>query len=174
MRRQLQGLSRSGTRSDISDGVYLVRVQRAHYRWHKLKPFYELSFYVLQPETFVGGAITARLYCSPKLLWKFAWFLRDFRYSQELLERDEIDARALIGLLGVLQISHEIVSGRSMVKLEAFAAQADWEHLAANPARPGVAVWSTATAGSISTSPARVGTATPTWRDGGRRIRALI
>jgi hypothetical protein len=139
MKRQIHGLSGSSLRSDISDGVYLVRVQRAHYRWHKLKPFYELSFYVLQPETFVGGAITARLYCSPKLLWKFAWFLRDFRYSQELLERDEIDARALIGLLGVLQISHEIVSGRSMVKLEAFAPAADWEHLAANPASPEVA-----------------------------------
>src|SRR3954471_14542564 len=139
MKRQLQGLSKSAAATDIADGVYLVRVQRAQYRWHKHKPFYELSFYVLQPECDVGGSVTARLYCSPKTLWKFAWFLRDFHYSQELLERDEIDARALIGLLGVLQISHEIVSGRSMVKLEAFAPAADWEHLAANPASPEVA-----------------------------------
>src|SRR5438045_8804920 len=109
MKRQIQGLSDSSLSSELSDGVYLVRVRRAQYHWHKQKPFYELSFYVLQPEAFVGGAITARLYCSPKLLWKFAWFLRDFRYSQELLERDEIDARALLGLNGVLQISHEIV-----------------------------------------------------------------
>jgi len=139
MRRQLQGLSRSGTRSDIADGVYLVRVQRAQYRWHKHKPFYELSFYVLQPEDVIGGSVTARLYCSPRTLWKFAWFLRDFRYNQELLERDEIDARALIGLMGVIQVSHEIVSGRSEVSLKAFAPAADWEHLAVTSATPEVA-----------------------------------
>jgi len=139
MKRQIHGLSGASVSSDISDGVYLVRVQRAQYRWHKQKPFYELSFYVLQPEAFVGGAITARLYCSPKLLWKFAWFLRDFRYSQELLERDEIDTRALVGLQGVVQISHEIINGRSMVKLEAFAPATDWEHMASVPANPEVA-----------------------------------
>jgi hypothetical protein len=139
MKRQLQGLSRSAAASDIADGVYLVRVQRAQYRWHKHKPFYELSFYVLQPDELVGGAVTARLYCSAKALWKFAWFLRDFRYSQELLERDEIDAHALIGLVGVIQVSHEIVSGRSEVSLKAFAPAADWEHLALAPASPEVA-----------------------------------
>jgi hypothetical protein len=139
MRRQLQGLSRSATASDIADGVYLVRVQRAQYRWHRHKPFYELTFYVLQPEDLVGGTVTARLYCSPKALWKFAWFLRDFRYSQELLERDEIEARALIGLTGVIQVSHEIVSGRSEVSLKAFAPAADWEHLALPAASPEVA-----------------------------------
>ena len=139
MKRQLQGLSRSAIASDIADGVYLVRVQRAQYRWHKHKPFYELSFYVLQPDELVGGAVTARLYCSHKALWKFAWFLRDFRYSQELLERDEIDARALIGLVGVIQVSHEMVSGRSEVSLKAFAPAADWERLALAPANPEVA-----------------------------------
>src|ERR1700674_3490153 len=120
MRRQLQGLSQSVAQSEIADGPYLVRVQRAHYRWHRHKPFYELSFYVLQPEALVGGAITAHLQCSPKALWEVAWFLRDFRYSQELLEQDEIDARALIGLQGVIQVAHEIVSGRSEVILKAF------------------------------------------------------
>ena len=139
MKRQLQGLSKSATASEIANGVYLVRVQRAQYRWHKHKPFYELSFYVLQPDELVGGAVTARLYCSPKALWKFAWFLRDFRYSQELLERDEIDARALIGLVGVIQVSHEMVSGRSEVSLKAFAPAADWERLALAPANPEVA-----------------------------------
>jgi hypothetical protein len=139
MRRQLQGLSRSVAATDIADGVYLVRVQRAQYRWHKHKPSYELTFYVLQPDELVGGSVTARLYCSPKALWKFAWFLRDFRYSQELLERDEIEARALIGLTGVIQLSHEIVSGRSEVSLKAFAPATDWEQLALPPASPEVA-----------------------------------
>ena len=55
-----------------------------------------------------------------------AWFLRDFRYSRELLDRDEIDTRALIGLEGVVHISHEIARGRSATKLEAFAPAADW------------------------------------------------
>ena len=140
MSRQLQGLSRSAVQGEIADGVYLVRVQRAHYRWHKQKPFYELSFYVLEPVSLRGGAIVARLYCSPKTLWKFAWFLRDFRYSQELLEQDEIEIRALIGLQGVIQVGHEIVRGQSEVTLNAFAPAADWEHLApALPSHPEVA-----------------------------------
>jgi hypothetical protein len=134
MRRQLPGLSRSVAKSEIADGLYLVRVQRANYRWHRHKPFYELSFYVLQPEALVGGAITARLYCSPKTLWKLAWFLRDFRYSQELLEQDEIDPLALIGLQGVIQVAHEIISGRTEVILKVFAPAADWEHLVIVPA----------------------------------------
>ena len=138
MKRQIHGLS-SPLTPDTPEGVYLVRVQRAKYRWHRQKPFYELSFYILEPKAFVGGAIVARMFSSPKMLWKLAWFLRDFRYSHELLERDEIDTRALIGLQGVVQISHEIVSGRSTVRLEAFAPAADWEHLAATPASPEVA-----------------------------------
>ena len=140
MRRQLQGLSRSAVPSDIVDGLYLVRVQRAHYRWHKQKPSYELSFYVLEPKSFVGGSITARLSCSPKSLWKLGWFLRDFRYSQELLEQDEIDIRALLGLQGVIQVAHEIVNGRSEVILKAFASASDWPHLTTAPsASPEVA-----------------------------------
>ena len=140
MRRQIQGLSRSATQSDVADGLYLVRVQRAHYRWHKQKPFYELSFYVLEPEALLGAAITARLPCSPKSLWKLAWFLRDFRYSRELLEQDEIDVRALLGLHGVVQVAHEIINGRSNVILRAFAPAADWPHLSMTPsANPEVA-----------------------------------
>jgi len=139
MRRQIQGLSSSSTVSEIPDGVYLVRVQKAHYRWHKVKPFYELHFFVLQPEALVGASFVARLFCSPKALWKFAWFLRDFRYSQELLDRDEIDARALIDLQGVLQISNEIVNGRAIVNLNAFVPAADWEHLASHTRSPEVA-----------------------------------
>ena len=139
MRRQIQGLSSSANGIDIPDGVYLVRVQKAQYCWHKVKPFYELHFFVLQPESFVGASIAARLFCAPKALWKLAWFLRDFRYSQELLDRDEIDARALIGLQGVLQISNEIVNGRAVVNLNAFAPAADWEHLTIHSRSPEVA-----------------------------------
>jgi hypothetical protein len=130
MKRQIHGLSHAATSdAEIPDGIYLVRVQRAQYRWHKRKPFYHLSFYLLQPATLGGGSISARLYCAPKGLWKLAWFLRDFNYSDELLERDEVDERALIGLQGIVRISHKVVSGRSLLNLDAFAPATDWAHL---------------------------------------------
>lgn len=81
----------------------------------------------------------ARLYCSSKALWKFAWFLRDFRYDQELLERDEVDLGALVGLQGVIQVVHEVSNGRSEVILKAFAPAADWEHLRTSSPSSGVA-----------------------------------
>ena len=133
MRRQIQGLSSSSRDSAIPRGIYLVKVQRALYRWHRYKPAYELSFFVLKPDALRGAAISARLLCSAKELWKFAWFLRDFRYSQELLDRDEIDVRALQGLEGVLQVTNDAVNGRAVTVLNAFAPAADWEHLALPP-----------------------------------------
>jgi hypothetical protein len=76
MKRLIAGLNQaSGTDEErIPDGVYLVRVQRAQYRWHATKPFYALRFGVLAPKNYVGCAITARLYCTPKALWKLNWF----------------------------------------------------------------------------------------------------
>jgi hypothetical protein len=130
MKRQIQGLGRTAISDvDTPDGIYLVRTQRAHYRWHKHKPFYSLHFYVLRPSAFVAGSISARLYCGPKGLWKLGWFLRDFGYNQDLLDRDEIDDQALIGLQGIIRISHRILSGRSVLNLDAFAPAADWDHL---------------------------------------------
>ena len=134
MKRQIQGLNRSTIEAEIADGLYLVRIQAASYRWYKQKPSYEVRFYVLEPSSLEGAAITARLQCSTKTLWKVAWFLRDFRYSQELLERDEIEVSALVGLEGVVQVANERVSGRSEMRLKAFAPAADWEHLALAPA----------------------------------------
>jgi len=72
MKRLIAGLNQaSGTDQErIPDGLYLVRVQRAQYRWHATKPFYALRFGVVAPKNYVGCAITARLYCTPKALWK--------------------------------------------------------------------------------------------------------
>ena len=140
MNRLLRGLSRSAARDEIADGVYLVRVQRAQYRWHKSKPFYDLKFYVLEPAAVKGGAIATRIYCSPKNLWKFAWFLRDFRYSPELLESDEIDMRLLLGLKGVIEVKQQITGGQSEITLKAFAPEQDWERLAPiDASKPSVA-----------------------------------
>jgi hypothetical protein len=34
----------------VPDGLFLVRVDRAQYRWHKQKPYYEIRFAVLKPK----------------------------------------------------------------------------------------------------------------------------
>jgi len=51
------------------------------------------------------------LYCTPKALWKLNWFLRDFGYDTELLGRDEVDEKALLGLRGVVRVSRRSVLG---------------------------------------------------------------
>ena len=103
-----------------------MRVQRAQYRWHATKPFYALRFGVLAPKNYVGSAITARLYCTPKALWKLNWFLRDFGYDPELLARDEVEDKNLVGLSGVVKVSHTLVNGSSLLNLDGFAPASQW------------------------------------------------
>ena len=128
MKRLIAGLNQaSGTSEEsIPDGLYLVRVHHAQYRWHATKPFYALRFGVLAPKNYVGCAITARLYCTPKALWKPNWFLRDFGYDPELLARDEIEDKHLVGLSGVVKISHTVVNGASLLNLDGFAPASQW------------------------------------------------
>jgi hypothetical protein len=33
----------------VPDGFFLVRVERAQYRWHKQKPYYEIRFAASSP-----------------------------------------------------------------------------------------------------------------------------
>ncbi len=110
----------------IADGVFLVRVDQVRYSKERQKPFYALRFSVLEPTPWVGRAFSARLYCTPKALWKFSWFLRDFGYDTELFGRDEIDDKALIGLRGVVKLSNSVVNGRHVTNLEAFATAGAW------------------------------------------------
>ena len=35
-------------------------------------------------------------------MWKLSWFLHDFPYDTELLNKDEIDDQALVGLQGIV------------------------------------------------------------------------
>ena len=51
--------------------------------------------------------------------------------DSELLERNEIDDRNLVGLSGVVKISHSVVHGSSLLTLDAFAPVRDWEELSA-------------------------------------------
>ncbi len=140
MKRRIQGLheaAQSGA-DGVPDGFFLVRVERAQYRWHAQKPFYALRLLVLEPSQFSGRSVSARLYCTPKALWKLSWFLRDFGYDTELIDRDEIDEKALIGLLGVAKISHATVNRTCLLNLDGFAPASQWEELSAVSSKKGI------------------------------------
>jgi hypothetical protein len=128
MRRRIHGLHDADRSApdEVPDGLYLVRVTRAQYRWHAQKPFYILRFAVIEPKESAGHSISGRLYCTPKALWKLSWFLRDFGYDTESLGRDEIDEKNLIGLQGVVKISHAVVNGTSLLNLDGFAPAGQW------------------------------------------------
>ena len=132
MRRYISGLNRANASATegLSDGLFLVRVERAQYRWHAQKPFYAFVFTVLEPKPLAGHRFTGRLYCTPKALWKLNWFLRDFGYDTDLLARDEIDDKNLGGLSGVVKITRSIVNGTSLLNLDGFAPRSQWEELA--------------------------------------------
>jgi hypothetical protein len=131
MTRRIQGLNETAGLSadDMPDGVFLVHVDRAQYRWHAQKPFYTLRLSVLEPQELAGRTISGRLYCTPKALWKFGWFLRDFFYDPELLVRDEVDEKALPGLRGIVKVSHTTINGTSLLNFEGFAPASRWEEL---------------------------------------------
>ena len=130
MKRYIPGLhSESKNANDLLEGLFLVRVDRANYRWHLQKPFFSLRFAVLEPTKHHSRCISGRLYCTPKALWRLNWFLRDFGYDTELLERDEVDEKTLIGLTGVIRTSLKTLAGRSFLSFDGFAPAAEWETL---------------------------------------------
>ena len=131
MRRRFQDLHLAGAAAagEVPDGLYLVRVTRAQYCWHARKPFYSLRFSVLDPKTSAGRSLTGRLYSTPRALWKLHWFLRDFGYDQELLSHDEIEDKQLVGLEGIIKISHTAVHGTALLNLDGFAPTHQWEEL---------------------------------------------
>ena len=105
---------------------FWLRIERAQYRWHAHKPYYAVVFSVLEPAVFAGNRFSAHLYCTPKALWKLNWFLRDFGYDPELLGRDEVEEKHLVGLTGVVKVSHTIVNGTSLLNLDGFAPASQW------------------------------------------------
>ena len=130
MKRHIPGLhSLRQDRDHLLEGLFLVRVDGASYRWHPQQPFLSIRFVVLEPESFAGRSIAGRLYCTERALWKLNWFLRDFGYDRDLLGRDEVEEKALLNLRGVLRTSHVTLNGRSFQNLEAFAPAAEWEEL---------------------------------------------
>ena len=130
MKRHIPGLHRGNQPGDtITEGVFLVRLDRAFYRWHPQRPFFILRFTILEPKPCQGHSLSGRLYCSEKALWKFRWFLRDFGYDPDLMGRDEVDEKALLGLQGILRTSRTILNGRTFLNLSGFAPACDWEAL---------------------------------------------
>jgi len=134
MKRYVSGLSQASASpvEGLPDGLFLVRIERAQYRWHAQKPYYALVFSALEPKALAGNRFIGRLYCTPKALWKLNWFLRDFGYDNELLDRNEVDDRILVGLSGVVKISHAVVNGSSLLNLDAFAPANQWEVLSSD------------------------------------------
>jgi hypothetical protein len=142
MKRQISGLHAADRSAvdQIPDGIFLVQVQRARFHRQAQKPYYTLTLVILEPGRFAGQVISSRLYCSPKVLWKLNWFLRDFGYDAELLCRDEVDETQLVGLKGVIKISYIVLNGASLMRLDGFASAGRWEELSpANLDNPQVA-----------------------------------
>ena len=52
MKRQVPGLADAtrDSRPEIPDGIFLVRVDGAQFRWHAQKPFYVLRLSILEPD----------------------------------------------------------------------------------------------------------------------------
>jgi hypothetical protein len=128
MKRRVQGLGDIGRRDgEVPDGVYLVQVRAVRYERNRAKPFYRIEFAVTEPAPSAGRLISGRLYCTPKALWKLGWFLRDFGYDSDQLDRDELDEKAVVGLRGVVKISHAVINGRTLLNIDAFAPAAAWD-----------------------------------------------
>jgi len=128
MKRRVQGVGELARRdAEVPDGVYLVQVKAVRYESNRAKPFYRIEFAVLEPVVSAGKIISGRLYCTPKALWKLGWFLRDFGYDPDQLDRDELDDKAMLGLRGVVKISRAVINGRTLLNVDAFAPAAAWD-----------------------------------------------
>jgi hypothetical protein len=135
MKRHIPGLHcESRTCEETLEGVFLVRVDRAFYRWHPQRPFYFLRLAVLEPREYQGRSLTGRLYCTPKALWKLRWFLRDFGYDPEMMGND-VDEKALMGLRGIVRISHTTSNGDTFLNLAGFASASEWDEIPVSVAK---------------------------------------
>jgi hypothetical protein len=134
MKRQIKGISETArdSRPEIPDGIFLVRVDGAQFRWHATKPFYVLRLFVLEPRALTGQSIVGRLYCTQKAMWKMGWFLRDFLYDPKLLAHEQVDEKALRDLRGVVKVSHTVINGISLINFDGFAPASQWEELSAS------------------------------------------
>jgi hypothetical protein len=121
--------SASDFSSDLPDGCYLVEIRKAAYRRKLPKPYFAIDFTVVEPKIHAGTHVPARVYSTPKALWKLHWFLCDFGYDRSLIEKDEVDERALAGLTGVVRLSHAVVNGTRYLNLDGFMSANNWSEI---------------------------------------------
>ena len=71
MKRYVSGLNQAsaGANDGLIDGLFLVRIERIQYRWHRQKPLYSIQFSVLEPIPVTGIRFAARLSRSSKPRW---------------------------------------------------------------------------------------------------------
>jgi hypothetical protein len=131
MRRQIDGLHEADrcAADQVPDGIFLASVQRISFRREARKNYYTVRLVILEPSRFSGHVISSRLYCNPKALWKLNWFLRDFGYDMESMERDELEERQVLGLEGVVKISNVVYDGMRLLRFDGFAPASRWEEL---------------------------------------------
>jgi hypothetical protein len=129
MRREIPGLHLGTEESQRLEGVFLVRIEQAQHRIERRKPFWIVSFRVIQPQESFDQKLVGHLYSTPRALWKLRWFLRDFAYDADLLHLDVIDETALQGLRGVVKVSYANVHGRCFLNFDGFAPATAWEEL---------------------------------------------
>ena len=129
MMRRIPGLHSTQPTDAPLEGLFLVRVEWASYRWNAQKAYLSVRFVVLEPKGFQRRSFSGRFYSTERALWRLNWFLRDFGYDQDLLSQDQVDEKALLNLRGVVRTSHRTLMGRIYQNLEAFAPAADWEEL---------------------------------------------
>ena len=131
MKRSLEGLRAADTSNPngVPDGIFLVRVQRMQFRKYSPKSYYSVTLSILEPKYFVGNTISSRVFCHAKALWKLSWFLRDFGYDVELLDRDEVDEKRAVGLTGVVKVSNVVYDGMALLRFDGFAPASRWKEL---------------------------------------------
>ena len=129
MKRRFPGLHQDVAMPPAPEGWFWVRIDQANYVRRGTKSFYQLRLLVLEPATMPQTHFNARLYTTPKALWKLLWFLEAFHYDTELLHRDEIDDRRIVGLSGVVRVSHARVGSQMLLNLDGFESENRWPEL---------------------------------------------
>jgi hypothetical protein len=132
MTRQISGLHAISDHSlGLPSGSYLVQIMATTVT-RSPRARLQVALRVLEPNPYAGARATVTLSCVRKHLWRVSWFLRDFGYDDELLDRDFVDPCNLKGLRGVVRISRQ-PSSNGEVRLLASARADAW------PSQPAVA-----------------------------------
>ena len=124
MTRHIEGLHAVPEREpDLPSGSYLGQIVSARVTGSP-HPRLGVELRVLEPREHVGARLALTLSCARNHLWRVSWFLRDFAYDPELLDRDFIDPKKLKGLRGVVRIAHQPSSDGKVRLLTSSAADA--------------------------------------------------